>query len=356
MDRKMEYLSGHVYGPEGFFEGHVAIEDGTIVEVNEGLKADADVEGVILPTLVNAHVHLGDAFLKPPEGLSLAELVAPPDGWKHRMLREAEDDDVIAGIREAVERILMTGTSIICDFREGGIHGIELLETGLEGFPGTCHAFGRPAGLKWDTGELDGILAQASGIGVSGIGDWDLDDLRTLARETRTRGGRFGIHASEGEREDIEAILALEPDFLVHMSTASVSDLRECADAGVPIVVCPGTNQYFGRRTNIDGMVSAGVTVALGSDNAMLNPPSMWREMWLARQSSRLSKRELLRICIDNGRKVIIGDDEIGLAPGKPADLVVVAPSGDGPTAAMMESDGPPGIRYIRIGDWTWTP
>src|SRR5207249_9142245 len=56
-------------------------------------------------------------------------------------------------------------------------------------------------------------------------------------------------------REEIDAVLDLSPAFLVHMLHATDADLERCADAHVPIVVCPRSNAFFGMTPDIPGML-----------------------------------------------------------------------------------------------------
>jgi cytosine/adenosine deaminase-related metal-dependent hydrolase len=86
-------LVGQAFEP---VEGRVVVDDGEIVRIEE-----ASVEGddVILPAFVNAHTHIGDSIAKEAgEGLSLDELVAPPDGLKHRLLRAASHEEKVAAM------------------------------------------------------------------------------------------------------------------------------------------------------------------------------------------------------------------------------------------------------------------
>ena len=74
-------------------EGRVVVEDGEITTVEE---ASVESNDVVLPAFVNAHTHVGDSIAKEAgEGLSLEELVAPPDGLKHRLLRDTSRDEKI---------------------------------------------------------------------------------------------------------------------------------------------------------------------------------------------------------------------------------------------------------------------
>ncbi len=68
-------------------EGRVVVEDGEITAVEE---TAVDSDDIVSPAFVNAHTHIGDSIAKEAgAGLSLDELVAPPDGLKHRLLRAA---------------------------------------------------------------------------------------------------------------------------------------------------------------------------------------------------------------------------------------------------------------------------
>src|SRR5204862_204046 len=79
----------------------------------------------------------------------------------------------------------------------------------------------------------------------------------------------------------IDAILALEPAFLVHCVQATPSDLNAIADAGVPVVVCPRSNAHYGLKTPVDRMRAAGVALAVGSDNGMLGDGNVLADLAL---------------------------------------------------------------------------
>jgi cytosine/adenosine deaminase-related metal-dependent hydrolase len=64
-------------------------------------------------------------------------------------------------------------------------------------------------------------------------------------------------------------------------------------------------------------------TVALGTDNVMLNPPSMFREMAFAAKRFDVSSREVLRMATAAGAE-IAGLDCGVVAPGRRAALLVL--------------------------------
>lgn len=139
------------------------------------------------------------------------------------------------------------------------------------GIPGAV-ILGRPVSKELDTAEVEGILDVADGIGISSISDMDHRYIEAVADIVRERRKVFAIHVSERVREDIDFVLSLDPAFVVHMCEATDSDLAKCAEAEVPIVVCPTSNRYFGKAPPIARAQAAGADLALGTDNGMLCP------------------------------------------------------------------------------------
>ena len=65
--------------------GRVYIESGRIVDIEERFNvkpSDCHAYGIVLPSFVNAHTHLGDSIIKDVVFDSLDNLVKPPDGLK----------------------------------------------------------------------------------------------------------------------------------------------------------------------------------------------------------------------------------------------------------------------------------
>ena len=124
----MQYVSGKLLTEKGFVVGHLGFENGVIVEVGRGLKRGALAKGLILPSMVNAHTHLGDAFLRArfrryKGERSIEAVFAPPAGYKHRELARAPKGCLVQGIRRSLREMMRTGCSGFCDFREGGAEG-----------------------------------------------------------------------------------------------------------------------------------------------------------------------------------------------------------------------------------------
>ncbi|MFW6190158.1 MAG: SHOCT-like domain-containing protein, partial [Candidatus Bipolaricaulota bacterium] len=101
----------------------LVVEDGEIAAVEE---AATDSTDIVLPAFVNAHTHIGDSIAKEAGGgLSLDDLVAPPDGLKHRLLRQASREEKVTAMARSLRFMEDTGTAAFLEFREGGVAGVD---------------------------------------------------------------------------------------------------------------------------------------------------------------------------------------------------------------------------------------
>jgi cytosine/adenosine deaminase-related metal-dependent hydrolase len=354
----VQRVSGWFYDGRGFRSGVVGWEDDVIAEVRAGRARDARAQGLILPGLWNAHTHLGDAVVTQELKGSLEELVAPPHGLKHRVLARAKDGEVIAAMRRTMATMIRTGTTGFSDFREGGLKGLKLLYAAEASLPLRGVVLGRPGGLAYDGREVRALLRAADGIAVSSYVDWPRADIEKLAADVRRERKIFAVHCSERVREDIDAVLDLHPAFLVHMIRATEPDLTRCADADVPVVVCPRSNAFFGLTPDIPRMLRAGVELRLGTDNAMINVPSMFREIDFAYRIARLKgqvpAREIFEMAL-RGRQLADQEATPGLRVGSPADLVVLdLPGGANGFASIMRASASD-VRLVVSGGVPWS-
>jgi len=334
-------VSGLVYGKGTFQTGYVELgEDGN--RFHEGACEDPVTEGLIIPRFINCHTHLGDAFIPRPDEGSVEELVAPPNGLKHRMMREVSEEEQVGAMRQAIMFMVSSGTSAFLDFREGGVEGARRLLKASMGLNIRPVIFGRPLGMIYDKNEMDSLLHIVDGIGLSAINDWDHEEILSISEHTRAAGKPFALHASEAVREDIDSIIGLKPSFLVHMTKAAPEDLKVCADNNIPIVICPGSNEFFGLEPPVKEMRGAGVTVCLGTDNAMISKPDMLAE--LGKLRSMFSKDDvpdsyLLELMFDNSRKTL--NSILGLGGEDPEypEFLVLDSSQDDPIQGLLDAD-----------------
>jgi cytosine/adenosine deaminase-related metal-dependent hydrolase len=299
-------LRGRDFDP---VEGRVVVEDGTITAVEE---ASVDSTDIVLPAFVNAHTHIGDSIAKEAgAGLSLDDLVAPPDGLKHRLLRQASAEEKVSAMRRSLQYMQAGGQAAFLEFREGGVDGVDAIDRALDGLDIEGVVLGR------ETAEA---MEVSDGFGASGARDGDFDYVRNATRDANKL---FGIHAGERDPDDINPALDLAPDFLVHMVHPEPLHLERVEGSEIPIVICPRSNLVTNVGVPPLRDLLDRTTVALGTDNVMLNSPSMFREMEFATKLTDASALEVLRMATINGAD--IADLNCGLVePGRDAKLLVL--------------------------------
>lgn len=324
----MRCVAGVVWRPDvGATEGWILHDEGRVVDAGEGRAPQPpDVVGFVLPAPVDAHTHVGDRVGRGIDvrGKSLAEVVAPPDGIKHRLLRETPPEALEAGMRAAIAEARVAGARTLIDFREQGLEGLRLLRRAARGLDVRVVAMGRPA-AGWDDAETDAVAREADGIGLSALGDVDSDAPERAAAAARRHGKRFALHLSEARREDVARALALRPDFIVHVASATDDDLRAIADAGVPVVTCPRSNARFGLRADAPKMLEMGVPLAIGSDNAMLHANDVLEDArTLAAWHPDVDHARWLEALTAGGARALGEEPRSWLRKGDPAAFIVL--------------------------------
>ena len=355
-------LGRWVFLDDGLKEGYLRIDEDRVEEICVGHAPAESAKALILPGLVNAHVHIGDSFAYPAPQGTVQEIVGPPNGYKHRMLRTTPEETKITAMASASRDMFASGTLVFGDFREEGVAGVRSLRNALKASPLTMKVFGRPAESSPMDAEIDGLLAETDGIGASSLSDCPYDILRRLSQRAKSARKLFAMHASESIREDIDMILDLKPDFLVHMCKASDDEVEACVEAGVPLVVCPRSNEFFGLDPGIPRLLKKGAIVALGTDNGMIVPPNMFEEMrasFRLSAMSGISTSDIVRLATFNGRKVLNAEPKITTEINPQSDLLAVMVESEDPLHELVTSSGPEDImgmakggEFRRTSDW----
>ncbi|MFB6300295.1 MAG: amidohydrolase family protein [Halobacteriales archaeon] len=310
-------LAGAEFEP---IEGRVVVEDRMIEAVEERAVPTDDI---VVPAFVNAHTHIGDSIAKEAGGgLTLEELVTPPDGLKHRLLCAASYEEAVAAIERTLDFMAASGTIGFIDFREGGVKGVEMLQDGADGRAITPIILGRETTAAMELGD---------GFGASSVRDGEYSQER---RATREAGKLFGIHAGEQDSGDINGAFDLDPDFLVHMVHPEPIHLDRLADRKTPVVVCPRSNLVTNSGVPPIASLCERTRVALGTDNVMLNSPSMFREMEFASKLSDVSSKTVLRMATHNGAQ-LAGLNCGLIEEGRDAALLVLDGDSDNLTGAQ---------------------
>lgn len=324
----MKYISGEILTNKKIVKGYITINEKKIIDLSRGEPPKKPIfKGLIIPKLINMHTHIGDSFIKNKNiklPRDIEKLVAPPDGLKHRLLNNAEEDDIITGMEKSIETMIKNGTSLFCDFREDGILGICQLKAALYLHNISSIMLSRPDSLDYNKNEVDLLLKNSDGIALSSISEWDFSKIKKIADQTHKKNKIFALHASERVREDLDEILDLKPKFLVHMLKATKSDLIRLKENKIPIIICPRANLFFDLKPNYKLLKDTKTNFLLGTDNAMLNSSNIIDEInFLRRETNLFSIGELLYNNTYNARKVLNLDCNILCANSK-ANFVVL--------------------------------
>ncbi|WP_435332788.1 amidohydrolase family protein [Haloarchaeobius sp. TZWWS8] len=335
-------LEGTILRGESFepVEGRVVVDDGEITAVEE---TETESDAIVCPAFVNAHTHIGDSIAKEAGGgLSLVELVAPPDGLKHRLLRQASFEELVDAMHRSLRFMQSGGTATCIEFREGGVEGVEAIREAAKGLGIDPVVLGRET--------VDAMAHEgADGFGASGANDAEFGTEREATREA---GKLFAIHAGEGDSSDIDPAMDLDPEFLVHMVHPEPRHLDRVAEEGTPIAVCPRSNLVTGVGLPPIREWLDRTTVALGTDNVMLNSPSMFREMEFTAKLCDVTATEVLRMATLSGAE-LAGLNYGCIEPGREAKLLVLDGDSDNlagahdPVRAVVRRAGVDDVKQV---------
>ena len=320
-------------------------------KINSILKEDSvDCEGLLMiPGFINAHTHIGDSIGKDVSlNRTVDQTIHPVFGAKSKILKHTSEENLANFMKNTCYSMIRKGITTFADFREGGLNGVILLKKVLADVPMRSIILGRSEFYQNDieikknlsfpsikTAELTALLKKCDGIGVSGANENSSSVLNYYSKISKLKA----IHSAEtkesvnkskkitGKSETIRA-LALKPDFLVHMTYASKSDLQMASKKTRGIVICPRANSSLAEGIpDIELMQKSGCTLALGTDNVMINSPDMFREMdfiWkvtMGIHKKRIDPKEILKMATVNGGKIL--NKNIGIIKsGKIADCI----------------------------------
>lgn len=341
--------------------GYASIENGNFTKIGRGFiehNNAYDGEGLLMiPGLINAHTHIGDSIAKDVAvDLSFSERIHPVYGMKRSILNNTKQEHLSTYMKTAALSMVKKGITTFADFREGALEGITLLRNALNDLEIRCVALGRveyyldnnsaknnvelPQDAKRTAEE---VIGASDGFGISGANEYSDSSLEYFAGTARSHKKLLGIHAAEAQesckysmesfgRSEVSRIIAnMKPDFVVHMTNASDDDIKLIASNNIGVVVCPRANGALGVGVpRIAKMLKHNCTLAIGTDNVMLNSPDLFREldyvlkMCRAVEHEFLSAKELLKMVTVNAAKILKLDKLGYIAENMIADAVFI--------------------------------
>ena len=281
---------------------NIVVDDGKIIEISKDAKEGKiiDVDGaVVCPSFINAHVHIGDSIIKDEGyGMSLSDMVKPPNGIKHVALSNADDEDLVDAMKSSMWEMVNSGTTHFIDYREGGIKGVKLLREASKDIPIKPIILGRDDSFYGDDPDLGKVKAAvrkllkiADGIAPSGFGEITGEVARIIVHECEKQGKISSIHVAESESNQIESLnnfnmteieKGVKSNFsqLVHLTNPKSNDLELVSASKQNVVVCPRANATLNVGVApLNRMIDLGMMPLFGTDNVMLNSPNMFREL-----------------------------------------------------------------------------
>jgi len=343
-----------------------------------------DCEGLLMiPGFINAHTHIGDSIGKDISlDKTVDQKIHPVFGAKSKILKNTSNEHLGNFMKNTCYSMIRKGITTFVDFREGGLEGVVLLKKVLSDIPIRSIILGRMEFYQ-DTKEIKknssfpstksseflSLLKKCDGIGISGANENSNSVLNYYSKISKIRA----IHSSEtkqsitkskkitGKSETIRA-LTLKPDFLVHMTYASKSDLHLASKKTRGIVICPRANSSLAEGIpDIELMQKSGCTLGLGTDNVMINSPDMFREMdfiWkvtMGLHKKRIEAKEILKMATVNGGKIL--NKKIGIIQsGNLADCIFLDKHAldlepmHNPHASIVHRASESTIRAVMIG------
>ena len=217
--------------------------------------------------------------------------------------------------------------------------------------------------------QIEQLLKNCDGIGISGPNENSDSSLKQFSKIKKIRA----IHCAETKQSYLKSkqttrktepkrSMLLKPDFLVHMTYASKSDLDMAAKKTRGIVVCPRANASLAEGIpNVVQMMEMNCNVAIGTDNVMINSPDLFREMdflWkttMGIHQNRIEPKNILKMVTVNAGKIL--DKKIGcIKEGYLADAVFIKKNDanldplQNPHASIVHRANENSIQAVMIG------
>ena len=353
-------VRGSVITPDGIWsDGYVVVEDGVIAAVQQtppsGVRV-LETEGLVLPGLVDLHGH--------PE-FNVFAAWEPPTLFANRY--RWRSSDIYHQLVRDPQNLLLTKVPPRTELRYAEVRALVGGTTAIQGASsGSATAADEPLVRNVDLYVFGQHRARAM-IDLPSAGSREAVSLaKILADIGAGHVDAFYLHLCEGQRGDqrsateyqrfLDLRAATPSTVVIHGSALTVDQIHDLADAGCKLVWSPQSNlRLYGQTTLAAEALGAGMPVALGADWLPSGSTSLLAEMRVARrelaaQGWQIPAAELVAM-VTSGAAAIAGlQDHLGsLAPGRPADLIVLERHHDDGYENVCEAD-PGWIELVMIG------
>jgi 5-methylthioadenosine/S-adenosylhomocysteine deaminase len=370
----------------------IVVENGRITGIgsasevaarSQGKKFDKTIDGsntMLMPGLVDAHVHLSEAYSRGlfPDNLSTRPWVF---NWAKPFYSAVDEEAERWSVQLACLELIKSGTTCFLDMGSQNDVGITVREagrSGLRGITGRHAADVKPTQIPpgWKKEMVDHHFFKDADEALAALEacvvQWDKyasgrircwvniegkepcsPALHKGSRELAERlgvGTTYHISSSIEEAEvskrrygvwpvtRLAQMDALGPNLvLAHVVAATKEEIKLLAEHGTKVAFCPGTSLKIAKGATKIGMypemLDAGVTVALGCDGvSAAGALDMTRQLYLAAglfkdcrmNAEMVPAARAIRMATIDGAAALMWDKEIGsVEVGKRADLIM---------------------------------
>jgi len=310
--------------------------ENVLIEIENGIikKIEHENQGkfpslILIPPLVNAHIHSGDScFPDLGYNLTLEELVKPPEGLKHKMLEKIDKKILKESRIKWIKNLLEFGYSIIADFVEGGYKGVS---EATEKFSDRYIILGRPSKDRIIE-ELEKMYSICDGLGIPDSFAYDKDEMKIIRDIFKDKP--IHIHVSETKANHIKkdfwiALENLDPKAFVHCTHLNREEIKEIKNLNKFAILCPRSNLWFDVGfPDVLSFIKEEVNVAIGTDNIGWISPDLWKELeililHLRKFSKEDYSKEIFKWATLNGYSLFNFKGGI-IKEGYPADFIII--------------------------------
>jgi hypothetical protein len=303
---------------------------------------------LIFPGLINAHDHLQVNCVPP---LRTGAPFANSYAWISAFQAHFEEPDVVAALQ--VPKALR--------LRHGALKNL------LAGT--TCVAHHDPWHPVLDTEDFPVALLRDFGWSYALAGPGYGPPVQQSFHATPS-DRPWLIHLAEGTDATAQEELAqldqlgclAANSVLIHGVGLREQDVERVIDRGAAVVWCPGSNHALLGRSLDPRRLSAAGRLALGSDSRLSGARDLLEEIRHVAARGELSPRQLLELVTTRAARILRLTGHGSLAPGAPADMVIVEDRGGDEAACLagiersqiraVVRDGVPRIADPDFAEW----
>ncbi len=314
---------------------NIEISNNKIIHIGNGFDANGkDLRnGILIPTLVNAHAHTGD-FSFPEIGIDkpIWKLVNDPKSIKYEFFNKLGFIKIKKHIKDFLKYSKNFGVFSVIDFREQDIFGTKLAnDVKNELVNEMNYIILSRLDENISIERLKQLYDISDGYGIPSVNTYSKNDLIKIEKIFENK--MIAIHISEtlkqGLQKDFEYILKIiRPKIIIHGTHLFGDDFSLLKEKNISLVTCPRSNLWFSNGIpRIDEMIDNEVNLLIGTDNGAWIDPNIWKEMEVALLITRLRKplsnysKEILKAVTTNISDILFKNyiDE-----GLPARFIVI--------------------------------